>query len=138
MTTDCDNARALLVGGKYTIVLCRGDDIVLSVERGVKPLITFIESGADLRGYSAADKVVGKAAALLYAYMGVTALYANVMSAAAKRVCERCGIAAKYEILADKIINRRGDDICPMEKATADIDDPVVALYAIKERLKSM
>ena len=37
-----------------------------------------------------------------------------------------------------RIINRKGDGICPMEKAVFDIDDPVQAKAAILARLAEM
>lgn len=37
-----------------------------------------------------------------------------------------------------RIINRKGDDLCPMEKAVLDIDDPVQAKEAILARLAEM
>lgn len=45
--------------------MCKGSTIYISTERGVKPLIDRIDDGTDLQGFSAADKVVGKAAAFL-------------------------------------------------------------------------
>ncbi|MDE6966768.1 MAG: DUF1893 domain-containing protein, partial [Clostridiales bacterium] len=78
-----NNALALmpmLDDGGYTCVLSDGKNTVTSKERGVAPLLQMIEGGGDYRGYFAADKVVGAAAALLYAYMGGAQLCAHVMS----------------------------------------------------------
>lgn len=44
----------------YTCVLCKGEEIVFSLDRGVKPLVAFIESKKDFVGFCCADKVVGK------------------------------------------------------------------------------
>jgi hypothetical protein len=48
------------------------------------------------------------------------------------------GIVAEYETLADYIVNRSGDGICPMEEAVIDIDDPTEALAAVKRRLEEL
>lgn len=130
--TNCGNLKNLLVSENYTCVLSNGDDTVSSREKGVRPLIEFIDSGKDFSGYAAADKIVGKAAALLYAHMKVTELYAEVASREAADVCAKYGIALSSGTLTEKIINRRGDDICPMEKTVADITDPLDAYRAIK------
>ena len=63
--TDIEHAKQLLTGEGYTCVICRGDDIHTSEKRGVAPLIELLDNKADIRGYSAADKAVGKAAAML-------------------------------------------------------------------------
>ena len=136
-----NNAVALmptLDDGGYTCVLSDGKSIVTSKDRGVAPLLQLIECGGDYRGYFAADKVVGAAAALLYAYMGVAELCALVMSERAAQVCERHGIAYRCDRVVPHIINRKGDGVCPMEQAVAQTDDPRAAVSIIADKLKAM
>lgn len=83
--TDIEHAKQLLTGEGYTCVICRGDDMHTSEKRGVVPLIELLDSRIDVRGYSAADKAVGKAAAMLFILLGVGEIYAVVMSRSAKR-----------------------------------------------------
>lgn len=136
-----NNALALmptLDDGGYTCVLSDGKSIVTSKDRGVAPLLQLIEGGGDYRGYFAADKVVGAAAALLYAYMGVAQLCAHVMSERAAQVCELHGIAYRCDMIVPHIINRKGDGVCPMEQAVAQTDDPRAAASIIAAKLKAM
>lgn len=133
-----ESIKRLLGEEGYTCVLSDGETVLTSRERGVKPLVQLIESGTDLRGFFAADKIVGKAAALLYAHMGVAEIYAEVAGEGAAEVCRRFGIKLTYGELTPKIINRRGDGICPMERTVAEIDEPREALAAIKETLKRL
>ena len=136
-----NNAVALmptLDDGGYTCVLSDGKNTVTSKERGVAPLLQMIEDGGNYRGYFAADKVVGAAAALLYAYMGVAQLCAHVMSERAAQVCELHGIAYRCDMIVPHIINRRGDGVCPMEHAVAQTDDPRAAVSIIADKLKAM
>ena len=119
-------------------MISNGEKTLTSCERGIKPLIAFIEGGEELRGFVAADKIVGKAAAMLYAIMGVKRLHAQVMTKEAAAVCRRYGIEPSCDTLTDKIINRKGDDICPMEQAVADIDDPTEAKRAIIAKLRTL
>lgn len=130
--------KALLAEENLTCVLSDGNRLIKSRERGVKPLIGFIESGKSFKGFTAADKVVGKAVALLYALMGVSSLYASVISEGALTVCKSFGISVEYGTLTQNIINRRGDGFCPMEQAVADISDPQTAFNAVKEKLKNL
>ncbi len=121
-----------------TCALCRGSVVYTTTERGVKPLLGWLDSGIDFKGFSAADKVVGKAAAFLYVLLGVAEVYAPVVSEAAVEVLSRGNIAVKYENAVPHIINRKGDGICPMEQAVSNIDAPNSALDAIRKRLSEL
>ena len=101
-------------------------------------MIDFLQDGIDLSGYSVADKIVGKAAAMLFVKAGIKEVYAEILSVSGKNFLEEHGINAGYETLAEKIINRTGDDICPMEKTVADIIDPEEGYEAIRNKLKEM
>lgn len=136
--TDLINARFHLDSGSYTCVLCKGDAVHFATERGVKPLLSWLDSGMDLRGYSAADKVVGRATAFLYCLLGVKSVYANVMSRPAAAVLEAHGIDAHWGKLVEGIINRRGTGPCPFEAAVLDIRDSREALNAIRAKTKQL
>ncbi|MBQ8228085.1 MAG: DUF1893 domain-containing protein [Clostridia bacterium] len=134
---DLIKAKELLKEG-YTCVFCKGKDITTTTERGVLPLVKWIDEGKCFKGYSAADKVVGKAAALLYVILGAQKIYTSVISKKATDVFEKYGIEYWYDTLADAIINRKGDGFCPMETAVGNIETPDEALTAIKNKLKEM
>lgn len=138
MRSDLKRAVELLGGGGYTCVLCRGEETVTCTERGVKPLLGLLDGGNDWKGSSAADKVVGKAAAFLYVLLGVAVVYSPVMSEAAARVLRENGIEPRYDTLAEHIINRAGTGLCPMETAVAELSDPAEALRAIRKRLAEL
>lgn len=118
----------------YTCALCRDDDIYTTTQRGVKPLLDWIRLETDLRGFSAADKVVGKAAAFLYVLLGISEIYALVISEAACEVFERFNIPVRYEERVSFIKNRDGSGKCPMEQAVWDISSPEEALEATKKK----
>lgn len=133
-----ERLKRLLKEGGYTCVLSDGNNTFTSKQRGVAPLLKFIESGLNFNGYSAVDKVVGGGAALLYAYMGVKSVYCCVVSEQALPVFEKYGVRCEYEERTPRIINRRGDGICPIEQATRGIYDAQTALGVIKETLKNI
>lgn len=136
--SDAVKARAILESDGHTCVLKKGDAVQTSRFRGVRPLVQWLESGADLKGYCAADKVVGKATAYLYCLFGIRAVYAHVMSRSAREVLQRFGIIASYGQLAENIINRNGDGICPFEAAVLEIHEPQMARIAILRKMKEM
>ncbi len=135
---DLTIARERLLDGGFTCVIRSGDREYTTCERGVKPLVRWLTEGTDLRGFSAADKVVGKATAYLYCLLGVKEVYAHVMSQSAARVLEENGIAASQGKLVENIINRQGTGICPFEAAVWEIQDPDSALTAIRDKMVQM
>lgn len=135
MTTDFERAKTLLEDNNYTCVLCKNEQVYTSTERGVKPLVELVDSAENLNGFSAADKIVGKAAAMLYVLLGVKEVYAEVLSRAGADVFANYKIACEYGELTEQIINRNGDGICPMEQAVQEIDEPKEGLTALKRRL---
>lgn len=131
--TDLERARKNLDG--HTISLCKGRMVLTCDKRGIAPMMDFIADGVDLSGYSVADLVVGKAAAMLFVKTGIKLVYAGTLSVGARAVLEKYGLGYQYDTLADSIINREGTDICPMEKAVADVSDPDEAYARIKKQL---
>lgn len=122
----------------HTICLCKNGECLYSEKKGIAPMMDFIASGANLEGYSVADLVVGKAAALLFVKCGIKNVFAKTLSENGKKILERFGIDYEYETLAEKIINRAGTDICPMEKAVANTDDSEEAFKILKNRLSEL
>ena len=127
-------ARALQ--GGFTCAIYRDNEILKSKKRGVAPLVEWLESGKIFCGFSAVDKVVGKAAAYLYVLLGVEKVYALVISEGAAEVFTRFGIAYLYEEKVSAIRNRTDTGFCPMEQAVWDIDDPQAAYDAVKQTLE--
>ena len=136
MNQDMQNARAKLASGQFTCVLCRDDHTITSTARGVRPLVELLETGT-LSGYSAADKVVGKATAFLYVLLKVRAVYAPVMSHPAIAVLDRYGIEVSYDTATDRIFNRDRSGFCPMETAVQGIETPEQARDAVLAALKT-
>lgn len=135
---DLDRARHLLAEGEYTCVLCKGDMVYASRERGVRPVLDWITAGVNLKGFSAADKVVGKAAAFLFVLAGISCLHTDIISEPARTVLQAHGIAAEYGLCVPGIINRSGDGPCPMESAVRGTEDPEEAFGLIRNKLAEM
>jgi hypothetical protein len=138
LSADLAKARALLATGSHTGVLCRGDEIVAWDSRGLRELVRLLKSGKEFTGFSAADKVVGKAAALLYQAAGIDQLYAQLASDAGVATLAAAQIPVQVGNRVANILNRDRDGLCPMERATADTDDPVEALARIEDFLATL
>lgn len=136
--TELEKARLLLESGGYTCVISAGGEVHTSTLRGVAPILALIEDGVELRGGCAADKVIGKAAAMLLVHAGVTSVYGAVMSEAAQEFLLGAGVETSCGELCERIMNRTKDGFCPMEQAVWQLTDPKEALAAVRRRLDEL
>ena len=131
-------AKERLTDGAFTCVILDGDREYTSRERGVKPLVSLIQSEESYKGAYAADKTVGAGAAHLYVIIGVKALYANVISESALAVLKTAGIDTFFGECVPYIINRRGDGICPIENAVKGAENSADAYHLILAALERL
>ena len=136
--TDLERAKLLLEEGGYSCVLCKGDCVLPLEGRGVKPVLALLDEGRDVKGFSVADKVVGKAMAMLYCLLSVSRVYAGVISDGAVRVFEEHGIEAAWDRRTQAIRNRAGDGLCPMEQAVRELKDPALAPEVLRQALERL
>ena len=132
MEQNLKKALDLLNSGDYTCVACKEEVVYTTTQRGVAPLLNWLDSKTDLKDFSAADRVVGRGAAFLYCLLGVKEVYALVMSRPAAEVLQSHGILADAGTFVEGIINRTGTGPCPFEAAVMDIQDTQEALNAIR------
>ena len=129
---DLDKAIARIKSREASCVLMREGLIAgEAVGIGVKPILQFLESG-ELRGAQVADKVIGKAAAMLLVLGGVVYVYGEIMSESGRDYLQGRGIAVSWGKLVEGIINRDGTDICPLERAVDGVWDPREGYEAIR------
>ena len=132
-------AKELLGTDGITCIAVRtGAEPLVSRVRGVRPIIEWIEEGVVLQDAAVFDTIVGRAAAMLYALAGAGFVYGRVMSRGGVAELEKAGIAYEAGELTDRIINRQGTGMCPMEETVLEITDPREALAALKEKIMQM
>lgn len=103
--------------------------------RGIKPVVDYLEKD-NFDGAFVADKVIGKASALLLVYGKVQEVYTPAISKPAVKVFEDNNVKYSAGIIVDNIINRTGTDLCPMEKKVQNIDNPKKAYKLFRKLLK--
>ena len=120
----------------YAIIASNG---YYSYDTGIKPVINRINEDINyFKGLIVADKIIGKASAMLLVLSQVKEIYCVVLSESGKELLDKYGVAYHYENLVPYIINRLGDDMCPMEKTVKDIDDLNEALLALNNKLSTL
>lgn len=139
MTEPLERAKSLLKSTDSTLAVVSVDDVFTSHERGVKPLLYLLtEKKGFLKGASVADKVIGKAAALLMALGEIKEVHTLIISEPAIKVFEKHNIPCFYDKKVTRIVNRTGDGLCPMETLCLDVDEPQEAFQKITDFIKTM
>lgn len=138
MEKECLLAKELLLSSDYTVVAYSKEKVYTSNKRGVSPILEWYDNQIDLSGFCAADKVVGKGAAIIYVLLKIKAVYAIVLSEKAKSVLEANNIKVYYDTLVPNIINRKKDGMCPIETAVSNTDNVQKAIEIIRKTLLTL
>ena len=128
----------ILLKENHTIVIYKSDaSVVVSDNRGVAPLMKLLkENKEQLRDSMIADKVIGKAAALLMVYGKVKEVFTPTISVPAIEVFKNHNVKITYDKIVERIINRKGDGLCPMETLCLNTDNPEEAFFKVNEFIK--
>ncbi|HHV72202.1 MAG TPA: DUF1893 domain-containing protein [Clostridia bacterium] len=118
MNEDLQKAIKILKEKKYKIAVVKDGELIYGKDgRGISPLLELYENkDLDLTNSSAADKVVGNAAALLYKDLGVAQVYGELASFSALEVLKKAGIFTETEKKVPYILAPDKQNICPMEQ----------------------
>jgi len=135
---DLEEARRLLRDDRVALAVVKNGQ-VLAVRHGtgLAPLYrTVKELGERLQGARVADRVVGRAAALLLLYAGVAAAFGELMSQSAHALLTEKGFPHAWGKLVPSISTPNGAP-CPMEALVADTDEPVEAFRRLAPALEA-
>ena len=126
-------------GDAGCVVIKNGSIIETCKGRGISPLMElYMKKPDSLKGSLVVDKVIGKAAAMICVLAGIGGVFAELMSKPADAYLKEKNIPHKWALIADNIINRQKDGICPMEYSVLDEDDPEVGLTKIRAALQKI
>lgn len=121
-----------------TFAYADSDGVITSDTKGIKRLLSLANDGVSLENGYVCDIIIGKAAALLMVYLGVKNVYGETVSRYALDVFAEYGVNVSYKFLVPVIINRKGDDICPMEKAVLGVNDPTDAFEILTQKVAEL
>ena len=120
----------------YSILTSDG---YFSYDSGIKPVLFRVNDDRYFfRGKIVADKIIGKASAMLMCLSGVKEVYTVVLSKSGQKIFEDNGVPYHYEQLAEYIVNRKGDGLCPMEMTVKDVDDYELAYELLKKKVEEL
>ena len=135
--TRLDKATALLHQGGYSLVLANNGMHTYS-GKGISDLFRLASTNDRvLRDASAADKIIGKAAASLMVAGRVREVHADIISTAAIKMLEDANIKVSYDQKTETIMNREKTGECPMEQLCKGCNTPEECFEKIKTKMNS-
>lgn len=137
---DCDLAMELLEKEKLTLAIVKDGKLIFkSYEKGIKPLYTAYEELVELNGSSVADRVTGRAAAMLCIHTGIKELKTKLISDNAINVLKESNIKFEYDECTPYIKNRDKTGMCPVETLSLkahNINDLISMIKGFLESIK--
>lgn len=123
---------------EITLAVEKNGRVYISGLRGIKPVLNFIDEGNILNGASVADRIIGKASAMLLVKAGIKELYAEVLSESGEAILKKYNIPYSYGSKVEYIVNRTNTGMCPMEMTVKDIDDLNEAEVALRNKVREL
>ena len=110
--------------GNYSCVIYKDGVTRTFTQRGILDLYELNQKDQEfLHGALIADKIIGKGAAALMVLGGIKAARTSIISKDALRLFQENNIEITYDQEIDHIINRKGDDWCPLDKRLKEAPD---------------
>lgn len=133
---DLNIAKEKLKQKNLALVIAKKGKVVFETSsHGIGGLLRAIEElDKEMKGSSVADKIVGKAAALLCIHAGVFAVFAVTASEKGIQALKDNNVLCQFENTVSHILNSKRSDICPFEKLVIAISNPKEAY----EKLRSL
>lgn len=136
---DLKKAREILDASDFSLVLVKGKAVLFSSsEKGITGLLraTFL-CGQELAGASLADRIVGRAAALLALYCGISAVHARLLSEEGESLLKSSGILLSHDRKVPLILNRAGTGPCPLEEKSRAFESPQQAFKELSNQFST-
>ena len=106
------------------VVVQNNEVVFVSRKNGIVPMYDFYNSGISGKIFIA-DKFIGSGAAklLIQKRLKIEELYAQIISESALEILKKENVKISYDKKVEKILNRTGDDLCPIEKISQESDN---------------
>jgi hypothetical protein len=138
--TDLEIAKNELYEENLTLAIVKNGEVLYSTKsHRISGFLDAVEKcGTKLDGASLADRVAGKAVALLCVYAKINEVYAAVLSRKAQVIFNQNRISVHWNELVDNVLDANKTAMCPFEKAAAEISKPQKAYRTFKGLLENL
>jgi hypothetical protein len=134
MPTDLNLAKNRLLQKDLSLVIVKDAKVLFETEsHGIGDLVKAIEKlRDDMKGTSVADRIVGRAAALLFVFSGVAAVFAVTASEGGIEILKKNSVFYEHENRVTNVLNLKRTDVCPFEKLVAKLSSPEKAYEMLR------
>jgi len=134
MQADLNLAKQRLTQKNLSLVIAKNGIVLFETEsHGISGLLKAIKQlQNNMAGSSVADRIVGRAAALLLVYSGVVAVFAVTASDGGIEVLKNNHVFHEFGRQVPRILDSKRVDVCPFEKLVAKFSDPKEAYEELK------
>ena len=133
-----EKAKSIIKNTDAVFAYVSENEEIISDAKGIGFVASLCNDKKDLSKGAAADKIVGKAAAMLFVFLGLRYVHAQTLSEGAVKVFEEYGVEYSYDVITKAIVNRKGDGLCPMEMVAKDAETPQETLIAVNKKLEEL
>ena len=140
LVQDIEIAKQQLYDKHLTLAIAKDGNILFQTDsHRISGFMRAIEElGTQLSGASVADRVAGKALALLCVFAEIREVYAEVLSKKAQAIFEANNVTLHWKQLVDNVLDLNKVGVCPFEKVAAEISDPKKSFTAFKDLREKM
>jgi len=134
MQADLNLAKKTLNQKNLNLVIAKNGEVLFETEaHGISGLLKAIKQLQDIiTGSSVADRIVGRAAALLLVYSDVVAVFAVTISDGGIEILKNNRVFHQFERRVPHILDSKKADACPFEKLVANFSDPKQAYEKLR------
>ena len=136
--TYLEKAKNIIKDTSAVFAYVSANEEIISSAKGIGFVASLCNDKKDLSKGAVADKIVGKAAAMLFVLLGLKYVHAETISTGAVKVFEEYGVEYSCDVITEAIVNRKGDGLCPMEMAAKDTETPEETLSAVNKKLEEL
>ena len=136
MSADLNLAKNRLIQKNLSLIIVKEGKVLFETEsHGIGDLLKAVNKlGDGVKGSSVADRIVGRAAALLFVFSGVKAVFAVTASDGGFEVLAENNVFCIYEKKVANVLNFEKTDVCPFEKLVAKLSKPEEAYRVLREK----
>ncbi|MBP5307011.1 MAG: DUF1893 domain-containing protein [Paludibacteraceae bacterium] len=128
----------ILNADSHSLVVLNHDSLSYYNGRGVSDLLSLLtDEPQRLQGAVVADKVVGRAAAMLMIASGVSEVHTNTVSTPALKALREAGISVSFDEEVPQILNRDLSGQCPIDASLSDADGVDQCVAILKQRFQN-
>jgi len=127
-------AKEYMDSNNLKMVVYNNEKVVAqSIDRGIKPVYdVYTKDFESLKGAFIADRITGKAAAMLLADGKIAGIYTDLISDPAMEIFQSKGVNFEYGKKVKNILNRDLDGMCPIETISRNVSNVDELIEGIK------